>query len=207
MTRFFCKDIPGVPSINSIRRRIPSISHRMELIEGTTPRTDDPLSWPGPERSFPCPRSAVCIIVTNVSRPDHHRWALINFSLQRRGRCRHPQALAQCSLARTGRMSIVMLARGRLQNPLAQYDVRAGEPSRRREADGINRRDNMVDKARESTLPHPGAMLAPGLRYRPSGPRGQLIFCSAPILSRIDPGRLVVSLTILVISSADAGLN
>ena len=32
---------------------------------------DDPFSRPGPERSFPCPRSAVCIIVTNASRPDH----------------------------------------------------------------------------------------------------------------------------------------
>ena len=31
----------------------------------------DPFSRQGPERSFPCPRSAVCIIVTNASRHDH----------------------------------------------------------------------------------------------------------------------------------------
>ena len=55
---------------------------------------DDPFSRPGPERSFPCPRSAVCIIVTNASRPDHPRSDSINSSLWQRGRCRHPHALA-----------------------------------------------------------------------------------------------------------------
>ena len=59
-----------------------------------THRTDDPFSRPGPERSFPCPRSAVCIIVTNGSRLDHPRSDLINVSLWRRGRCRHPHAPA-----------------------------------------------------------------------------------------------------------------
>ena len=38
--------------------------------------------------------SAVCIIVTNASRSDHPRSDLINVSLWRRGRCRHPHALA-----------------------------------------------------------------------------------------------------------------
>ena len=38
----------------------------------------------GPERSFPCPRSAVCIIVTNALRLDHPRSDLINVSLWRR---------------------------------------------------------------------------------------------------------------------------
>ena len=79
---------------------------------------DDPFSRPLPERLFPCPRSVACIIVTSVSRPDYLRWASINFSLRQLGRCQHPHALAQCSLERTGRMNMVMLARGRLQNPL-----------------------------------------------------------------------------------------
>ena len=95
---------------------------------------DDPISRPVPEKFFPCPRSAVCIIVTSVSRPDHLRWASINFSLQRRGRCQHPHALAKCSPTRSGGMGVVMLACGRIQNPLAQNDVRAGGPNRRREA-------------------------------------------------------------------------
>ena len=55
---------------------------------------DDPFNRPGPERSFPCPRSAVCIVVTNALRLDHPRSDLINVSLWRRGRCRHPHALA-----------------------------------------------------------------------------------------------------------------
>ena len=59
-----------------------------------THRMDDPFSRPGPERSFPCPRSAVCIIVTNASRPDHPRSVSINSSLWQRGRCGHPHALA-----------------------------------------------------------------------------------------------------------------
>ena len=96
-----------------------------------TPRMDDPFSRPLPERLFPCPRSVACIIVTSVSRPDYLPWASINFSLRQLGRCQHPHALAQCSLARTGRMNMVMLARGRLQNPLDQFDVRSGKPSRR----------------------------------------------------------------------------
>ena len=59
-----------------------------------THRMGDPFSRPGLERSFPCPRSAVCIIVTNASRPDHPRSVSINSSLWQRGRCRHPHALA-----------------------------------------------------------------------------------------------------------------
>ena len=103
---------------------------------------DDPLSRPGPDKSFACPRLVACIIVTNVSRPDYLRWASINFSLRQRGRCRHPHALAQCSLARTGEMSIVKTS------PVADFKSRrlkmmsvperltaVGRP------DGINGRD------------------------------------------------------------------
>ena len=50
-------------------------------------------------------------------------------------------ALAQCSLARTGRMNVVMLTLGRWQHPLDQFDVHSGKPSRRWWADVINRRD------------------------------------------------------------------
>jgi len=69
-----------------------------------------------------------CIIVTSVSRPDHPRRDSINFSLWRRGRCRHPHALAG-TIQRNEHHDD--RARGRFQNPLAQNDVRAGEPNRR----------------------------------------------------------------------------
>ena len=91
----------------------------------------DPFSWPGPERSFPCSRSAVCIIVTNASRPDHP------------ARIRSIPLCGDVDAADT-RMPLHRFAgtiqrnkhsddraRGRLQNPLAQNDVRAGKPSRR----------------------------------------------------------------------------
>ena len=75
-----------------------------------------PFSRPGPERSFPCPRSAVCIIVTNASRPDHPRSDSINSSLWQRGRCRHPHALHRFA-ARSGGISIVMTA------PVVDYKI------------------------------------------------------------------------------------
>ena len=40
-----------------------------------------PVQPAGSGTSFPCPRSAVCIIFTNASRPDHPRSDLINVSL------------------------------------------------------------------------------------------------------------------------------
>ncbi len=114
---------------------------------------DDPLSRPGPDKSFACPRSVACIIVTSVSRPDYLRWASINFSLRQRGRCRHPHALAQCSPARTGEMSIVKTS------PVADFKSRrlkmmsvperltaVGRP------DGINGRDRRFPASRKAVM-------------------------------------------------------
>ena len=96
---------------------------------------DDPFSRPGPERSFPCPRSAVCIIVTNASRPDHPALGFDQFLsvatwtlLASRMPLHRFAGTIRRNKHRDDR------AHGRLQNPLAQNDVRAGEPSRRWEA-------------------------------------------------------------------------
>ena len=96
---------------------------------------DDPFSRPGPERSFPCPRSAVCIIVTNASRPDHPGSDSINVLSV----ATWTLPASACPLHRfagTIRRNKHRddRAHGRLQNPLAQNDVRAAEPSRRWEA-------------------------------------------------------------------------
>ena len=104
---------------------------------------DDPFSRPGPERSFPCPRSAVCIIVTNASRPDHPRSDSINSSLWQRGRCRQSACPCIGSLARSGGISIVMTA------PVVDYKIHwlkmMSVPESRAVVgrhDGINGRDS-----------------------------------------------------------------
>ena len=106
---------------------------------------DDPFSRPGPERSFPCPRSAVCIIVTNASRPDHPRlgfdqflsvatWTLLALACPCIG-----------SLARSGGISIVMTA------PMVDYKIHwlkmMSVPESRAVVgrhDGINGRDRFA---------------------------------------------------------------
>ena len=53
-------------------------------------------------------------------------------------------ALVQCSLARTGRMNMVMLARGRLQNTLNQFDAVPENRAVVGKADVINGRDRQL---------------------------------------------------------------
>ena len=135
---------PTTPTLKSTRSLSNAESQkRLVRSPGRTHRMVDPFSRPGPERSFPCPRSAVCIIVTNASRPDHPRPGSINSSLWRRGRCRHPHALDIGSLARAGGMSIVMTA------PMVDYKMHwlkiMSVPESRAivgRRDGINGRDN-----------------------------------------------------------------
>ena len=109
-----------------------------------TPRMDDPFSRPGPERLFPCPRSAVCIIVTNALRLDHPRSDLINVSLWRTWTL--PASACPCidSLARSGGISIVMTA------PRVDYKIHwlkmMSVPQSRAVVgrhDGINGRDSV----------------------------------------------------------------
>ena len=82
-----------------------------------THRMDDPFSRPGPERSFPCPRSAVCIIVTNASRPDHPPLGFDQFLSVATWTL--PASACPCigSLARSGGISIVMTA------PMVDYKI------------------------------------------------------------------------------------
>ena len=110
----------------------------------------DPFSRPGPERSFPCPRSAVCIIVTNASRPDHpHSDSINSFSV---ATWTLPTSAGPCigSLARSGGISIVTTA------PMVDYKIHwlkmMSVPESRAVVgrhDGINGRDR--SKTRSST--------------------------------------------------------
>ena len=90
---------------------------RTHLSLGKDTPDDDPLSRPGPERSFPCPRSAVCIIVTNALRPDHPRLGFDQFLSVATWTL--PASACPCigSLARSGGISIVMTA------PMVDYKI------------------------------------------------------------------------------------
>ena len=105
---------------------------------------DDPFSWPGPERSFPCPRSAVCIIVTNASRPDPPPLGFDQFLSVAAWTL--PTSACPCigSQARSGGISIVMTA------PMIDYKIHwlkmMSVPESRAVVgrhDGINGRDSL----------------------------------------------------------------
>ena len=104
---------------------------------------DDPFSRPGPERSFPCLRSAVCIIVTNASRPEPPRLGFDQFLSVATWTL--PASACPCigSLARSGGISIVMTA------PMVDYKIHwlkmMSVPESRAVVgrhDGINGRDS-----------------------------------------------------------------
>ncbi len=66
----------------------------------------------------------VCIIVTSGSRPNHPRRASINFSLWRRGRYRHPHALAYLQ-----QLGLLFEERGRVMSLVMEglrFDLGAG---------------------------------------------------------------------------------